>query len=69
VLDEADMLMTGGFEKPVQHLLQLLRRWQPESMLSGMVSPALPALEEAPWGAAAHVAAAEAVRRCKSCES
>lgn len=59
VLDEADMLMTGGFEKPVQHLLQLLRRWQPEGMLLTAV-PSVPSegKEEAPWGAAAVVAAA-----------
>jgi hypothetical protein len=56
VLDEVDMLMTGGFEKPVQHLLQLLRRWQPE----GTLLTAVPSeeQEEAPWGAAAAVAAA-----------
>ena len=52
------MLMTGGFARDVQHLLQLLRRWQPERLLlspqaltpSGL---AVPEAEEAPWGAAA----------------
>jgi hypothetical protein len=54
------MLMTGGFTRDVQQILQLLRRWQPERYLltkadttpSGLRVP-MGDEAEAPWGAAA----------------
>ena len=55
------MLMTGGFQSPMQHLIQMLKRWQPEEYLflcdpaatpSGLAIPT-GEFEEKPWGAAA----------------